>query len=465
VTVSAAPEPTTARPGPSVASRAPPPRQARTPAGAFIGGAKGRLLPAHIPLRYFGAAVVYHLLAWLALAAGAAQWTEFGGGLGWPLASLHLITLGVLGMSVLGAGAQLLPVASRQAVTGWPLLTAIWWLYTPGVALLALGMGLARAPLVGAGALATTVALLAWAWVTGRNLRGARGMPGVVGHGWAALAALLLMLAAALALVAVWLGWPAPPRGTVLALHRVMAPYGFIGMLTLGLSYVLVPMFVLSDTPEERHQRVSLALLVLALVLAALATLGLARAWLLPAGLLAATAAVGLHLWLMAQAIRQGMRPLAGASGMLVRLGWCGLLGSLAVAWLVASGRPPPRAGLWFGLCLVGVWQLSFLLGMLQRIAPFLAAMHDGGGRRARTPSTLTHEGALRLHCACHCAALLLLAIAITSGNRWVTLVAAGLGAAGAAAFGVFFAALVRRLRQGTATPRPPAPMRHGQPS
>ena len=196
------------------------PRQARTPAGAFIGGAKGRLLPASIPLRYFGAAVVYHLMAWLALAAGAAQWTEFGGGLGWPLAALHLITLGVLGMAVLGAGAQLLPVASRQAATGWQVLTAIWWLYTPGVAVLTLGMGLSRPTLMAAGAAATAMALLLWAGVTGRNLLGARGMPGVVGHGWAALAALLVMLAAALALVAVWLGWPAPARGTVLALHR-----------------------------------------------------------------------------------------------------------------------------------------------------------------------------------------------------------------------------------------------------
>lgn len=458
------PGPAAPRPDLTVASRRGT-RQAHTPAGAFIGGAKGRLLPPNIPLRHFAAAVVYHLLAWLALAIGAAQWADFGGGLGWPLASLHLITLGVLGMSVLGAGAQLLPVASRQAATGWQMLTAIWWLYTPGVAVLTLGMGLARPPLIAVGAIATVVALLLWTWVTGRNLIGARGMPGVVGHGWAALAALLLMLAAALALVAVWLGWPAPARGTVLALHRVMAPYGFIGMFTLGLSYVLVPMFVLSDTPDDRHQRVSLALLVLALVLAALAALGIAPSLLLPVGLLAATAAVTLHLWLMARSISQGMRPFSGPSGMLVRLGWCGLVASLVLAWVLAAGWPLPRAGLWFGLCLVGVWQLSFLLGMLQRIAPFLAAMHaGGGGRRARTPSALTHDGALRLHRACHCAALLLLGTAIATGNRWITLVAACLGAAGAVAFGVFFAVLVQRLRQGMADTALATPRGRDQP-
>ncbi len=422
------------------------PRQAKTPAGAFIGGAKGRLLPMSIPLRFFGAAAFFHLLAWLALAAGAAQWAQFGGGLGWPLAALHLITLGVLGMSVLGAGAQLLPVASRQAAIGPHLMAGVWWLYTPGVAMLALGMGLARPPLIAAGASAAAIALLAWAVLTGRNLWGARGMPGVIGHGWGALAALLVMLLAALALVALWLGWPAPARDTVLSLHRLMAPFGFIGLLSLGLSYVLMPMFVLADTPDDRQQLASLALLVVALTLAALAALGLAPFVLLRLGLLVGTGAVALHLWLMARVIRAGMRRFGGPSGMLVRLGWAGLVASLALAWVLLMDWPLPRASLWFGLCLVGVWQLSFLLGMLQRIAPFLAAMHAGGGRRARTPSALTHEPALRLHRLCHCAALLLLAAAIATGQFWVTLAAAGVGAVGALAFGVFFGTLVWRL-------------------
>ncbi|MEP6969788.1 MAG: hypothetical protein ABJA49_05050 [Betaproteobacteria bacterium] len=431
------------------------PRQAKTPAGAFIAGAKGRLLPASIPLRYFGAAVVYHLLAWLALAAGATTGATFGAGLGWPLAALHLVTLGVLGMTVLGAGAQLLPVASRQAATGPHLLAAIWWLYTPGVAVLTLGMGLARPPLIAAGALVCALALLFWAQLTGRNLFGSHGMPGVVGHGWSALAALALVLLAALALVAIWLGWPAPARDTALMLHRVMAPYGFIGLFTLGLSYVLVPMFVLADSPPERHQLASLALLVLALVLAGLATWGLGPPVLLVWGLLAGTAAVTLHLWLMARVMRQGMRRFAGPSGMLVRLGWGGLAASLVLGWVLLLQWPLPHAGLWFGLCLIGVWQMSFLLGMLQRIAPFLAAMHAPVGRRAPTPSALTHDGALRLHLICHICALVLLAGAFATGNHEVLFAAACLGAVGALAFATFFAVLLWRLRRpATTTPR-----------
>jgi len=112
-------------------------------AGVFLAGAGSRLLPPSIPFRFFGAAVVYHLLAWGALLAGAEYVPRFAGGLGWPLAALHLVTLGVLVMTAIGASLQLLPVATRRSVgtTRWP--AAVWWLYTPGVAVLALGMGIA----------------------------------------------------------------------------------------------------------------------------------------------------------------------------------------------------------------------------------------------------------------------------------------------------------------------------------
>ncbi len=434
------------------------PRPARTPAGAFIGGAKGRLLPASIPLRFFGAAVLFHLLAWLALAVGSTEWTGFGGALGWPLAALHLITLGTLGMSVLGAGAQLLPVASRQSAPGARLLAAVWWLAAPGVAVLALGMGLARPVLIAAGAAPVVLALAAWGVLMARNLHGARGMPGVVGHGWAALASLLVLLLSALSLLAVWLGLPAPPRDAALALHRIFAPYGFIGMLSLGLSYVLVPMFVLSDTADERWQLASLALAAAALLLAALAAFGVAPRPVLAVAIGLGAGAVALHLWLIRRSLRTGMRRLQGPSWVLVCMGWAGLALSLALALSQLAQLPLPRANLWFGLCLIGLWQLSFLLGMLQRIAPFLAAMHGATGRRARTPSALTHDGALRLHLVCHCGALALLALALATDSPWPVRAAAALGTVGAIAFGVFYVVLLQRMQAPKPTNEAPPP-------
>src|ERR1039457_5090784 len=169
-------------------------------AGAFIAGAASRLLPPSIPFRFFGAAVAYHLLAWIALFAGAQGVPRFAGGLGCPLAALHLLTLGVLAMSAIGATLQLLPVATRQPVRSkrWPAM--IWWLYTPGVAAVALGMGMPAPRLLAGGAVAVVTALGGYALLLARNLVGARGMPVIVAHGWVALGSLIVVLATALSL-------------------------------------------------------------------------------------------------------------------------------------------------------------------------------------------------------------------------------------------------------------------------
>ena len=70
-------------------------------AATFLSGAKSRLLPASVPFRYFGAALAFHLLAWLLVLLGAPQVPSFAGGLGAPLGALHAVTLGVLLMTAM----------------------------------------------------------------------------------------------------------------------------------------------------------------------------------------------------------------------------------------------------------------------------------------------------------------------------------------------------------------------------
>ena len=422
-------------------------------AGAFLGGAASRLLPASIPFRFFGAAVAYHLLAWLALLAGADRVPRFSGGLGWPLAALHLATLGVLVMTAIGASLQLLPVATRQPVrsTRWPV--AIWWLYTPGVAGVALGMGLGAPWLLGAGATAVAVALLGFAALLALNLRAARGMAAVVAHGWAALSSLLVVLATALALALGYLGAPVLDRGTALALHVAFAAYGFMGLLSFGLSYILVPMFALAATPDERRSIASGGLAVAALLLAALAAFGVAPVALRVAAIALGNLAVALHLALMRGALRSGMRRELGRSFTLVRIGWAALVASLAVALALMLGAPVDGLATLFGLTLIGGWLLTFVLGILQRILPFLASMHAGrGSRRAPTPSALSAPRPLAIHFGCHLAALAGLMLAVVIDSARLAALAAGVGVLGAAAFGVFFVVLLRRMR-GAAPP------------
>ncbi len=420
-------------------------------AGAFIGGAKGRLLPASVPFRFFGAAVGFHLLAWMALAAGAAQWPGFEGGPGWPLAALHLVTLGVLAMTAMGAGAQLLPVATRQQAPGARALVALWWLYVPSVAAVALGMGLPRPGWLLGGAIGATLALGGWALLVARHLLDARGMPGVVLHGWGALAALVGALAGALALAFAWNGFEVPAPAAWLALHRLLAPFGFMGLLALGLAYILVPMFALAHSPSERQQLQAGAAALAALLAASLAAFGVAPLLLRLGAWACGGVAVALHLRLMAAALKSGMRRELGRSFVLVKAGWAALAAALLLALpLALEAGAPPLVPL-FGLLVVGGWLLTFLLGMLERIVPFLAAMHGSGGRRGLTPSALTHEGALRLHLGCHFAALALLALSLVSGRPVLALAGAACGALGAAAFAFFFVTVLKRQRTGAA--------------
>jgi hypothetical protein len=447
------------------------PRPSRPPpkslGGTFLAGASGRLLPPSVPFRFFGAAVAFHLLAWLALLAGAPGWPQWRGGLGWPLAALHLATLGTLVASAIGASLQLLPVATRRPVRSHRLAGALWWAYVPGVAALALGMGTARPAWIAVGAAAVLAALAAWAALLAANLRGARGMPGVVLHGWGALAALALLAVSALALVGLWLGRPLLGRDAARALHLAAGPFGLMGLLAFGLSYVLLPMFALAGVPDERLQRLSGIAALAAIALAAAAAAapdGLAAAGGAHEAL-AATArwlalglgalALGLHWQLMRRTLAGGMRRDLGRSLLLVRVGWGSLAAALGVAAGHLLGAPVGRL---FVVLVVAGWLLSFLFGILQRILPFLASMHAAQGRkRPPTPSALTVDGALAWHLRGHLAALALLAAATVADSAWLAAAAALAGTVGAVAFGVFFAVLLLRLRGAAdGTPRRP---------
>lgn len=422
--------------------------------GSFLGGAKSRLLPASIPFRFFGAAVVFHLLAWIAALAAAAEWPSFAGGLGWPLAALHLVTLGVLAMTAIGASLQLLPVATRQPLRRVRGPALIWWLYAPGVGALALGMGAAVPSLLVVGAIGVGTGLLLYAWLLAANLRGARGMPGIVVHGWAALAALVVVLLSAASLVTAYLGLPLLDRGAALALHVAFAAYGFMGLLSLGLSYLLVPMFALAPAPDPRLQLGSWGSAVAGLGCAGAAALGVMPIALRIVAIGAATLAVGLHLALMRRALRDGMRRDLGLSFVLVRIGWSGLALSLVAALGIVLEASMPRLPALFGLLLVGVWLLSFVLGMLQRILPFLASMHAASGKhRPPTPSSFTRRRPLAIHFACHLAALAGLALAIVTASPLLAELAAAAGIFGATAFAAFFSTLVWRMTSTASEP------------
>jgi hypothetical protein len=424
--------------------------RAKPAAADFLGGAKSRLLPASLPFRYFAGATLFHFLFWLALGVWADEVPNFVTGPGKVVATLHLLTMGVFVAVAFGAAFQLLPVATKQPLAAqWPA-RAVAWLLFPGVLMFAHGNA-AYAPVVAAaGAALVLAALLLGGAMLAENLRRARSMATVVAHGWVAIGA-LLVLAALGTLLAVDQRWSfLDDRLGLAAAHATIAVFGFMGILALGFSYVLVPMFALSPAPPARPAAASLVLCALGLAAAAGGLLARVDA-LVVGGIAAGLAGVAVHLRLMAAALGARMRKRLGPSFLLVRLAWIVLPLSLLWAALMALDLAPSRATALLGALVVLGWLLTFLMAMLQRIVPFLAAMHATvPGRGPPLVSALTTERALEIHRICHIAAIVLVIIGIAGDWAWFVRLGAAAGAAGALAFGWFFLAAIRRMAVST---------------
>jgi hypothetical protein len=407
----------------------------------FASVSRSRLLPMSLPFRYFGAAAGFQLAAWGLLLCSWREFIAFEGGLGPAFASLHLLTLGVLAMAAIGATLQLLPVATRQPVRALWAVKLLWWLLLPGIATFAAGAALYRPHVMGIGAMAVLVSLLLYSVLLGRNLLGARGMRVVVLHGWAALACLVGLAATGIALVARYEHGLELDHAAFRNAHFVLATYGFMGLLALGLSGFLLPMLAVAPPPPPRFSYAVLGLAVLAIVLGN-ALLGLA-------------AAIG-HVYLMERSLRARLRSPLGPAFVLIRVSWACLVASLALAALGFPGGT-----LLFGVLLVPGWLLTFLLGVLQRIVPFLASVHASTTSRG-TPliSALTPARMLTAHRWLHLGAIALLCLSALVEKPLLTAIGAAAGFAAAAIFAAFYAfVLVKVRRHGNAyPPSQPAP-------
>lgn len=412
----------------------------------FLGGAQSRLLPPSLPFRFFAAGIVFHILMWAVLLAVAAEVPGFRGGLGGALAALHFLTLGVFGAVAIGAALQMLPVATRRPMpTSWPVRLA-FWLYIPGVPVLVHGMAVYSVRMMELGAVLTGAGLLLLAALLADNLRRAKDLPLVAAYGWMAVVSLALLVLFGFLLVFNFEFGFLPDHAGVALAHLVLAVFGFMGMLAIGFSHILVPMFALSPAPPAGPGRLG-ALAWLAALAAGVAGALAAMPWLFALGIVLALAGSGVYLWSMAWLWRRRMRKRLGLSFALARLSWGLLPLALVLALAAAFGLAGPRGATLAGFVALWGWLLTFLLAILQRIMPFLASMH-AAKIRGKPPllSELTAEMPLRIHAAGHLVALALVATGIIVDAPLLVRLGAAAGLVGALAFAAFAVPIVRRL-------------------
>ncbi|WP_448191050.1 hypothetical protein [Azospirillum sp. sgz301742] len=420
-------------------------------------GSRDRLLPASVPFRFFAAALGFHLAGWLLLALGSDALAGSRGGPGTVMAALHLFTLGTLATTGMGASYQLLPMATIRPVGSVFWAKASFWLAVPGIALFAGGLATLTHELSFIGGVLTAAALAVFAALMADNLRAAKEMPVVRHSAWAALGSLAVMAGLGLVLLAdLRFGFLPDHRGLT-GVHLGLALFGFMGMLVAGFSTILVPMLVLGQAPPVRlgNAAVAAGCVGLALLVAGAFTPG---RMLTIGAVLAGLLAAGLHLQAMGGVLRGRMRKRLGVPFVMIRAGWAMLPLSLVVGLSLAVGFDQFNAPTVFVILAVGGWLMTFLFGVLQRIAPFLASVHvTMPGRRPPLVSALTPEQPVRVHAALHLSAIALLVLGNLVEVEWIARAGAVAGV-GAAVAVIVFAVKVRARALNALRSDPPAP-------
>ena len=421
-----------------------------TLAATFLGGAKSRLLPPSVPFRFFAAAAVFHVLLWLVLLLATGNATSFTGGFGPVLAAVHLLTLGVLTTTAIGAATQILPVATRHARTAVWLVKLVFWLTIPGIIVLIAGMYATEKHALLAGSAATAAGLVLFALLLANNLRRAGNLPIVAIHGWAALASLIGLVGLGVALALNYQFGILHNRAAVALAHMLLGGFGFMGLLVLGFSHILVPMFALAPAPALLPSLANVAAAIAAVVLGTLGALVNNYIMLTSAALIGLGAAGG-YLWLMSRALATGMRKELGLSFVLVRMAWIMLPITLLTGLATLCGIAGNNGATLFGFLLLFGWLLTFLFGILQRILPFLASMFATPPARGGPAivSVLAGAASLKLHATCHSLALACLAVAIVIDDTVIARVGSAVGLVGAIAFLWFTADVIRRVLPG----------------
>ena len=422
-------------------------------AGPDIGGAGQRLLPERIPMRFFGTAVACHVLAWLALAVAADDVAGFVGGPGPVLAGVHVLTLGVLVMTAMGASLQMLPVALGRPAPSTTACNVTYWLLVPGGVLLVYGFAAIAVTFIVAGAVLTVAAVALYVATTARVLRGAEGSRPVVLHLWAGFGSLAVAAALALILSLDYTEGFLPDHLRTAVVHVTLGSYGFMGMLALGFSQVLVPMFTIAMVLGRRLAEGALWSAVAGLVLAVVG-LTLDLPLVVGAGLIAGLCAAGLHVRLMMETVRTRMRKRLGEEFVLIRASWIFLPVSLVLGFGLLLDVLPDTGPALFGFALLFGWLLTLLVGILQRILPFLASMHTArAGSTPAAPSKLIAETPLKVHRWCHFAALTVVGAGIALDVPDLVRAGAAAGAVGAAAFAWFAVTIFFRTQTHLSAP------------
>ncbi|MBF0212731.1 MAG: hypothetical protein HQM00_04095 [Magnetococcales bacterium] len=335
--------------------------------------------PLHLPFRFFGTAPLFVMLTGAALSCWGSDLllTPLAPA---TVATLHLLLLGWLLMVVCGAMIQMIPVLAGIPVP-WPRLVP-WVHALLTVGTLALFAGLSREPVWPAALLVAVAALILAVGgflvpIAVALVKAPAKHPTVNGMRLA-----MLCLAGTLSLGVLFVGehlhgFIDLDRRILVAIHLLWGLIGTMGVLIVGVSFQVLPMFYMTPAfPERVAIRVLLGLAVsLLLVPVALLLVGVDHPWIPLAAALPGLAALIRYGIEIKRMLQQRKRKLVDATLRFWQIGFlCAVLSLIALAcWPVTEDD---RWRWVVGILYPVGWVTPVMIGMLHKIIPFLVWFH-----------------------------------------------------------------------------------------
>ncbi|CBE68746.1 MAG: hypothetical protein F9K13_10110 [Candidatus Methylomirabilis oxygeniifera] len=332
-----------------------------------------------VPLRYFVTAQAAFVAALLWAPWQVDNLLDFyyqGNG----LALTHLLTLGWITMTVMGASFQLVPVALETTLWSERLAGWQYWIMVLGVTLMVSHFWIGHHHGVAIGAGLVLIAITLFLINMGRTLWQLPRWDIIGRHVAAALVYLAstVVMGNLMALDKMFDFLGGQILRTIHA-HAHLAGIGWVTMMIFGASYKLIPMFSLSELRNERPAYWEFWLLQAGLA-GLYVMLLLHSSWAALFALLIA-AAVGLFLRTMRDVLRTRRRPRldwglqhsVSAMVMLILLTILGLW--LSTGW-VSSDEFAARLAFGYGVLALLGWISVTIIGMMYKIIPFLVWHH-----------------------------------------------------------------------------------------
>jgi hypothetical protein len=342
-----------------------------------------------LPFRYFIASLIFLALFGLLIPF---QGELLLGGYFVPrlLALVHIVTLGWVVNTIIGATFQLVPVALQVPIASERLGRWLFPLYLLAVIALIVGFWLFDTRLLVLAGGLILLSGLVYLYNMARTLARVKSWDPIAVHiavsfghmGLVGLLAVLLILHNRFGLLG-------PAFLPTLKTHVLLAVVGFVSVLTMGVAYKLIPMFTLTEdlwSPSLSWAELGLVHLGLAGLIVSFYAPGVP--WLGWLGAIALLGGVGLFGWQIVFLYAGRRRrvfdiampfTLAGTAWFLLAV----LIGSLAMVGLL-----PASVDLWKALAyllLLG-WMGQMILGMMYKITTFLVWLNKYAARIGREP-------------------------------------------------------------------------------